>query len=79
MIYHCIKYHNPSCNGSLVIAIKLKAKYRFSMGIMLFHALQKYLKQMLHFLKIIQYTKFHSISATPTSGIHREFKSIKVM
>jgi hypothetical protein len=60
MIYFHTKFHMPSFNGSSVITMKLKAKYRFCSAAMLFYIMQKklpYLKRQniksLHYMEIV--------------------------
>jgi hypothetical protein len=41
MNFVCTKFNIPSSNGSLIITIKLKSKYRIHVAAMLFFLLQK--------------------------------------
>jgi len=53
MIYLSIKFHLPTSNGSLIITIQLKAKYKFQVAEMLFYILkQKSLTKVDQFSKI---------------------------
>jgi hypothetical protein len=64
----CSDFHIPNSSSSLVITIKLKAKYECNMAAMLFHILKekKYFEKSSVYFKIYYHT-FQDLSLTGVS------------
>jgi hypothetical protein len=70
MIYLHLQLHMPVSNGSVVIATKLKAKYKFHREGILFFTLYKKItiSEVAYFLKIITMTNLRTLHyVAPTS------------
>jgi hypothetical protein len=63
----CTKFHIPTWNDFLVIAIKLRAKYRFYATIMFFLPYKKLLQLNLNIFKAFYHVILHDLTLSDTN------------